>query len=241
VKNFKSGVVILGIALIAVLSFVIIKWLPGGNMLLDRQLLLNWLQNYGRWAPILTITLHLLQVLAAPVPGTAIDAVNGLLFGPWLGTFYSMIGLLSGSWLLMWLARRLGRPLAERYISTDLLARLDGLVDRYGIVFIFLVFLIPFLPDDAICLLAGLTGIPLTVLMLLALLGRTPGVFVANWLGSQAGSFSTWQWGIAAVLLLVVILLVWHYRFTLPEKLLKFVENISERITGKRIDHKSSN
>lgn len=239
VKNLKTIVVILALVLIAASSFVIIQWLPGGNILLDRQLLLDWLQKYGRWAPLFTIILHVLQVLAAPVPGTAIDAVNGLLFGPWLGTLYSMIGLLSGSWLVMWLARRLGRPLAERYISQDLIARLDGLVERYGIVFIFLVFLIPFLPDDAICLMAGLTGIPLAVLMLLALLGRTPGVFVANWLGSQATSLSEWQWAIAAVLLLAVILLVWRFRDSLPEKLLSFVENISERITGKRIDHNS--
>jgi uncharacterized membrane protein YdjX (TVP38/TMEM64 family) len=234
VKNFKTVIVIFALILIAASSFVIIQWLPGGNMFMDRQLLLDWLQQYGRWTPLLTITLHILQVLAAPVPGTAIDAVNGLLFGPWLGTLYSMIGLLSGSWLVMWLARRFGRPLAKRYINPEMLNRLDGLVERYGIVFIFLVFLIPFLPDDAICLLAGLTGIPLVVLLLLALLGRTPGVFVANWLGSRATTLSGWQWAIAAAVLIVIILLVWRYRVVLPEKLLSFVEKLSKHLSGKK-------
>ena len=48
---------------------------------------------------ILQCLYGLLQALSAPIPGTALDAVNGLLYGPWLGTLYSMIGLTSGSWL----------------------------------------------------------------------------------------------------------------------------------------------
>ena len=67
--------------------------------------------------------------------------MNGLLFGPWLGTLYSMIGLISGSWLAMLLARRFGRPLVERYVEPTLISRLDGLVKKHGSVFVFLIFL----------------------------------------------------------------------------------------------------
>ena len=238
-KKTKVFLLFLGIILISVALFVVIKWLPIGDIIMDQQKLVEWLSQYGRWAPFITIVLHIIQVLAAPIPGTAIDAVNGFLFGPWLGTVYSMTGLLVGSMLLMWLARRFGRPLVERYVEPGMMDRLDGLVERYGMVFIFLVFLLPFLPDDALCLLAGLTTFPLAALFLLALVGRTPGVFVANWLGSEAKILTAWQWGIAAVLLLIAVVFVWRYRKTLPGKILSFVENISKRLSGeKRMGHR---
>jgi uncharacterized membrane protein YdjX (TVP38/TMEM64 family) len=231
VKIKKVLLVILGIILISTALVLIFRWLPIGDIITNRQKLLQWLAQYGRWAPLITIILHILQVLAAPIPGTAIDAVNGVLFGPWLGTLYSMIGLLIGSMLLMWLARRFGRPLVERYVEPELIIRLDNMVEQYGLVFIFLVFLLPFLPDDALCLLAGLTTFPLAVLFLLALVGRAPGVFFANWLGSQAKSLSPLQWGIVAVLLLITVVLVWVNRNTLPAKVLSFVESISKRFS----------
>lgn len=232
-KKTKVTIFVFGVFLISAALFVLFKWLPNGDILMDRQKLVEWLSHYGRWAPFITIAIHIIQVMAAPIPGTAIDAVNGLLFGPWLGTLYSMIGLMIGSGLLMWLARRFGRPLVERYVEPEITDRLDQLVDQYGMVFIFLVFLLPFLPDDVLCLLSGLTTFPLAALLLLAFVGRTPGVFIANWLGSQAKSLTAWQWGISGILLLIVVVLVWRYRDSLPRKILSLVENLSKRLSRK--------
>jgi uncharacterized membrane protein YdjX (TVP38/TMEM64 family) len=78
-----------------------------------------------------------------------------------------------------------------------------------------------------------LTTFPLAALLLLAFVGRTPGVFIANWLGSQAKSLTAWQWGISGILLLIVVVLVWHYRDSLPRKILSLVENLSKRLSRK--------
>jgi uncharacterized membrane protein YdjX (TVP38/TMEM64 family) len=186
--------------------------------------LVSWMRNWGRWAPLVTIVLHILQVITAPIPGTALDAVNGLLFGPWAGTLYSMIGLICGSWLAMLLARRYGRPLVERYVDPSLIARLDGLVEQYGSVFIFLIFLIPFLPDDAVCFLAGLTPIPILELVILAVLGRLPGVFVANLLGSQVTRLAAWQWAVLIVVFVIILVIFWKKRQAFSQGLLTWVE-----------------
>lgn len=196
----------------------------------DPETLVSWMRNWGRWAPLVTIGLHILQVITAPIPGTALDAVNGLLFGPWLGTLYSMIGLISGSWLAMLLARRFGRPLVERFVDAALIARLDGLVKQYGSVFIFLIFLIPFLPDDAICFLAGLTPIPILELVILAMLGRLPGVFFANLLGSRVTTLAAWQWVLLAGLFALILALFWRKRKELPQSLLGWVEKTSQDV-----------
>jgi uncharacterized membrane protein YdjX (TVP38/TMEM64 family) len=211
-------------------GLLIIGWMsPLGTLLRDQDQLMVWIQDWGQWAPVVTISLHVLQVLTAPIPGTAIDAVNGLLFGPWLGTLYSLIGLIIGSTLVMALTRRFGRPLVERFVDRKSVERIDKLVEKRGSLVIFLIFLLPFLPDDAVCFLAGLTPIPLLELVLLAMIGRFPGVFVANLLGSQAQSFELWQWIMVAILFMLVAGLVWRYRMEIREKSLGWLEKVTDK------------
>lgn len=209
---------------------LILIWIsPVGLLLRDQEQLVQTLQKWGKWAPLITISLHILQVMTAPIPGTAIDAVNGLLFGPWLGTLYSMIGLLIGSVTVMLLTRKFGRPLMARFVDPSSIERIDRLVERRGSLVIFLVFLFPFLPDDAICFLAGLTPIPILELMLLAMVGRLPGVFVANLIGSQAKSFELWQWIVFGVLFLLLAGIVFRFRIEIREKILGWLEKVSEK------------
>jgi len=223
----KSRWIWLLLGLILVGLLIIIWTSPIGALFRDPERLSVLLQGWGRWAPLVTITLHVLQVLTAPIPGTAIDAVNGLLFGPWLGTLYSMTGLIIGSTLAMGLTRRFGRPLMERFVDSSSIERIDHLVERRGSLVIFLVFLFPFLPDDAVCFLAGLTPIPLLELVLLAITGRTPGVFVANLLGSHADSLVLWQWIVLGVVFALAAGFIWRFRGEIREKMLGWLEKIS--------------
>jgi len=225
----KSRWIWLLIGMVLVGLLVIIWISPIGELFRDQEQLSVWLQRWGRWAPLVTISLHVLQVLTAPIPGTAIDAVNGLLFGPWLGTLYSMIGLMIGSVMVMVLTRRFGRPLMERFVDPSSIERIDRLVERRGSLVIFLIFLFPFLPDDAVCFLAGLTPIPLLELVLLALAGRFPGVFVANLIGSHAESFELWQWIVLGVLFALAAGFVWRFRREIRERILNWLEKISGR------------
>ncbi len=225
----KSRWIWLLIGMVLVGLLVIIWISPIGALFRDQKQLSTWLQSWGRWAPVVTISLHVLQVLTAPIPGTAIDAVNGLLFGPWLGTLYSMIGLMIGSTLVMGLTRRFGRPIMERFVDHSSIERIDRMVERRGSLVIFLIFLFPFLPDDAVCFLAGLTPIPLLELVLLAMAGRTPGVFVANLLGSRADSLTGWQWIFLGVLFALAAGFIWWFRREIREKILGWLEKISTR------------
>jgi len=217
------------VVIIFLMGGLILIWnSPVGLLLRDQEQLALSLQKWGRWAPLITISLHILQVMTAPIPGTAIDAVNGLLFGPWLGTLYSMIGLITGSVLVMLLTRKFGRPLMERFIDPSSIERIDRLVERRGSLVIFLIFLLPFLPDDAICFLAGLTPIPILELVLIAMIGRFPSVFLANLLGSQVHTFALWQWILLGVIFTIMAGFVLRYRGKIREKVLGWVERVSE-------------
>jgi uncharacterized membrane protein YdjX (TVP38/TMEM64 family) len=156
--------------------------------------LVTWVRGRGPWAPLTIIVLQIGQVVLAPIPGQIVGMAAGYVFGPWLGTFYSVLGTAAGSWIAFALARAYGRPLVERLVPRPTLDRLDAGAQRRGVFFFALVFLLPFLPDDLACFAAGLTRIPIPALMAVAITTRTPGILVSAWLGAHAEGLSTAQW-----------------------------------------------
>jgi uncharacterized membrane protein YdjX (TVP38/TMEM64 family) len=169
-------------------------------------------RGWGAWGPLGIILLNAAQTLLAPIPGQALNLVSGYLFGPWLGTLYSLAGMLLGSLIMLALVRRGGRPLAERLAGKDNLARFDAYASRRGALFLFLIFLLPFLPDDLACLAAGLTPLPIPLILVLLLVGRTPGLFVANWIGYSAAGLAPWQWAVFGVVIAALALLFWRFQ-----------------------------
>ena len=185
--------------------------------------LLAAVHGAGAWGPLVLIGLTIAQVILAPLPGQVTDLVGGYLYGFWLGAFYCWLGLTIGSALAMGLARLAGRPLLDRLLNPAALDRLDRLAAGKGLRFFFLVFLLPFMPDDLACFLAGLTPLPLPALILAAALGRIPGLLAAVWAGAQAGRLSWTGWLLAGVLVVAGLLITWRYGERIQRALLSFL------------------
>lgn len=146
-------------------------------------------EQVGIGAPLIMVGIQILQVVAAPIPGQAVDLANGYIFG-WWGTLVSVIGIGLGSSLAIWLARRFGRPLVEVLITPKGMDAIRPHVRRRNHWPFFILFLLPGTPDDLLCFAIGLTSIPLGRSMLIALLGRTPGVVAAVAVGATGQRMS---------------------------------------------------
>lgn len=158
----------------------------------------EWLAGFGIWAPVVFIGLQAVQVIAAPIPGQVAAVVAGYLFGAFWGLVYSLLGVMIGSAVAFTISKRYGRPAVERLIEDDVLASFDGLVDQAGLVGLFVFVVIPGLPDDVICFLAGLTRLRLGVFLVVLLVGRFPAYALATYAGGQ---FATGRLWLATVLL----------------------------------------
>jgi uncharacterized membrane protein YdjX (TVP38/TMEM64 family) len=200
---------------------------PVQNLLGSREQIEAWIAGFGPWAPLVTIGLNAAQVLLAPVPGQIIGLTNGYLFGLWLGTLYSMIGLLIGTSVAMGLARHFGRPLVEHLVRSESLEKWDHITRQQGPFFFFLIFLIPGLPDDIVCFVVGLSPLPLTQMVVLALVGRLPGVFVSSWVGAYAAEFPTWIWIPLGAGSAGLAWAFWHSRDQVQESLVELARRIS--------------
>ena len=198
----------------------------------DQERVREWVASFGRWGPLVTVALNVAQVLLAPVPGQFVGIVNGYLYGIGWGTLYSMAGLLLGTSLAMILGRWFGRPLVERLTRPETLARWDRIADHQGPLFFFLVFLFPFVPDDISCFLIGLSSLPIPRMVILAALGRLPGVFVSCWVGAFATELPWWAWipmgGAAAALAWVF----WRHQARLEAAAVHLIQRLAARRTS---------
>ena len=218
------------VVLIVVVSGALWYWRePLWTFFGDQEHIREWVAGFGPWGPLVSIALNVAQVLLAPVPGQFVGLVNGYLYGIGLGTLYSMAGLLLGTSLAMGLGRWLGRPLVERLVNPEKLARWDRIADRQGPLFFFLVFLFPFLPDDIACFLIGLSPLAIPRMIVLATLGRLPGVFVSCWVGTYATALPWWAWpplgGGAAALAWGF----WRYQTQLESLMVRWIQRLAAK------------
>lgn len=174
-------------AALAVATLLFARALPD---LGDPRAVRAWVRSFGALAPVAFVALQATQVVVAPVPGQVLGFAAGYLFGAAAGTALSLAGATIGSVVVFVAARRLGRPFVEDVLDPDVLAAFDDLVARGGPLVLFAVFLLPGLPDDAVCLLAGLTTIPVWQLTAVSLVGRLPGYFLTAYAGERAAASS---------------------------------------------------
>ena len=163
-----------------------------------------WIRSFGVWAPLVFIALQAVQVVAAPIPGQVVAVVAGYLFGAVWGTVYSLTGVMIGSAVAFRLTKRYGRPAVERLIDDDFLDSFDGLVEQAGLPGLFVFVVIPGLPDDVVCFLAGLTPMRLGPFLVVLLLGRLPAYALATYAGGQ---FATGELIRASLLLALFVAL----------------------------------
>ena len=161
----------------------------------------EFVAGFGIYAPLVFVGLQVLQVVVAPIPGQVTGFASGYLFGSVWGSVYSILGIGIGSAIAFWLSRRYGRPFVEHVVDDEALARFDDLAAHAGIPGLFVVFLVPGLPDDVLCFVGGLTEIDLWKLVAIAVVGRAPAFVLVNVSGAGLARGNV---GLAAVALAVL-------------------------------------
>ena len=146
----------------------------------------------GLWGPLVLTILFVLQVFLAFIPGQALMVACGYLYGFWGGFLLSWLSLVIGGEAAFVLARRCGRTFAEKWIRADILAAWDRKAAGQGTGFYALMLVMPLVPNDAMCYVAGLSRISRIRFTIANLLGRGLACLFTSAVGAFGGSIP-WQ------------------------------------------------
>jgi uncharacterized membrane protein YdjX (TVP38/TMEM64 family) len=89
-----------------------------------------------------------------------------------------------------------------------------------GGLLIWVVFLLPLLPDDALCALAGLSGIKFRRFMVIATVGRVPAVAMGVFAMAGLEGSPAWIWVLATTVGALALWAGFRYRETVERRLL---------------------
>jgi len=113
--------------------------------------------------PVIFMLIQIIQVVIPVIPGGISCAAGVLIFGPVAGFIYNYVGIAIGSVIIFILSQKYGKPLILSLISDKTYNKYIGWLDnekRFERLFAFAIFF-PVAPDDALCLMAGLTKMSL--------------------------------------------------------------------------------
>jgi uncharacterized membrane protein YdjX (TVP38/TMEM64 family) len=138
--------------------FALFNWWQSGIALTSvPSLLQEWLDNVGLLnAAFIYIVFYAIRPLIL-FPATLLTIASGLIFGPWLGTLFTIIGENASANFGFALVRWFGRESIAAH-STPLMSRWDKKLRKNGLVTVMTMRLI-MLPFDAVNFGCGLTAI----------------------------------------------------------------------------------
>jgi len=191
----------------------------------DKEKIEGFITSYGNGigAPVAFIIVQILQVLFAPVPGEASGFIGGYLFGITKGFIYSSIGLTIGSWINFLIGRFLGEHYVRKLIPAKQLNRFDTIIKRQGVIAVFILFVFPGFPKDALCFFLGFSAIPIKLFMILASIGRMPGTFMLSLQGSLLLEQSYEMFALILGICIVLIFIAFRYK----ENLYRWIERFN--------------
>ncbi|MBU4258096.1 MAG: VTT domain-containing protein [Proteobacteria bacterium] len=191
-------------------------------LLTDKEKIESFITSFGIGAPVAFIIVQILQVLFAPVPGEAGGFIGGYLFGITPGFIYSSIGLTIGSWINFLIGRFLGEHYVRKLIPAKQLNRFDTIIKHQGVIAVFILFVFPGFPKDALCFFLGFSTIPIKLFIILASIGRMPGTFMLSLQGALLLEQSYEMFALILGICIILIFIAFRYKENLYRWIEKF-------------------
>ncbi|MDV3426469.1 MAG: VTT domain-containing protein [Bacillota bacterium] len=155
----------------------------------DQESMKAYIVSFGRLSWLVYFIIHLLQVVVFFLPGEVIEIAGGYIFGVYFGSLLSVFGILAGSFI----AYTLGNFFGVRFIlkiipksSIEYFQNNFGSKSLYTAIFI--AYLIPGMPKDALAYICGISGIKRRDFLTYSTLGRIPCIAVSSYFGERLGS-----------------------------------------------------
>ena len=165
----------------------------------------QWVGGFGATAPLAFMAVQALQIVVFVIPGEVPQIAGGYLFGIAGGLALTVAGSALGSAIAFLASRFLGIEFLRAILRDEQLDRLQRMASspRATMTF-FLFFLIPGIPKDVLCYVAGLSRLRLSLFLVIATVGRLPGIVGSVMMGDAAAEQ---RWLFAGIVMAIALVL----------------------------------
>jgi len=193
---------------IIIISYLSFKYVPAITHLASKpEDFKSFLLSFGSKSILVFILIQVVQVVIAAIPGELIQVAGGYIYGSWMGTIYSLLGISLGSIIAFLIARILGYPILKNFIPSSQIDRFAFFINgSQGELATFMLFLIPGIPKDILTYLAGFTPMKPFNFIIIAIMARFPGILISSYIGANIGDRHLTKVAIACVLALIFFL-----------------------------------
>ncbi len=147
----------------------------------------SWVGENGFMAALVYMAVYATAV-AFSVPGaTIITVTGGFLYGPFLGTLYTVVGATTGS-AAVFLAARYAFGDWLRTRAGPAIRRMETEFQENGVSYMLVLRLVPLFPFFLVNLVPAFLGISFKLYLICTLVGIIPGSFVYALVGDGAGA-----------------------------------------------------
>lgn len=148
----------------------------------------RWVMSFGVWAPLIYVGVYTIRPLLF-FPTLLLNLSAGVLFGPWWGILFLLLGGLGcaclcyllgrfggGHWLLKNFGGNWGDRLTNYLVGSGSFQKMIWLRT------------VPIFPYDPVSIIAGSVRLPFRIYSIATLLGMLPGAIAYNFLADSFGS-----------------------------------------------------
>ena len=162
----------------------------------------GWVEQGGPWVPVGFVVGYAAVTLLL-VPKNVLSAAAGVVFGLGTGSLLVWAGAMLGAAAAYRIGRVLGRDGVER-LAGGSLARLDGLVERRGVVAVLAARLVPVVPFTLVNYGSGLTTVGFVPYLAATGVGIVPGTLAYVAVGAYGTQPGRWPFLVAIGALIVL-------------------------------------
>ncbi|HEY5583977.1 MAG TPA: VTT domain-containing protein [Ruminiclostridium sp.] len=179
--------ILLALSFVGVLIFISIKYTPFiVSTISNTEKFRDFILSYGNKGVLVFIFFQLSHIIIPVIPGELVQIAGGYVYGTIFGSIFLLFGTVIGTIIVFYVSRIIGYPIVEIFVSKEKMKKFVFLANSGKIeVVMFILFLIPGMPKDALIYIAALTPIRPVRFIAISLVARTPGIIGSAFIGAN--------------------------------------------------------
>lgn len=188
-KWLKILLVVLSFAAISILLFFVLKAFNLTNINTIRELVAKS-GKYGIVVYTLIVAIMLVFLCFVPLLNTSLVILGIALLGSRVAFVSNIIAVFISTTVLFFIGDKLGEKFARKLIGKETLNETQNLIDHKSKFWLPFLFITPGIPDEAICLVAGMTKMKYWYIILISIIYHSIEIGLFCFIGS---GFINWK------------------------------------------------